>query len=113
LEFFRFIKSERNLRRSDERHMEQSDLTDETLYSRAVNPQKSVEETTFDTLRNEQLRLAIRQLPEVQRRRFLLYHEFGLTYKQIAEMEGCAFQVVAKAVKAAESKFKKYFENQG
>ena len=58
LEFLRFVKTERNLRRWDERHIEQSDLTDETLYNRALNPPKSVEDTAFDSLQNEQLRRA-------------------------------------------------------
>ena len=113
LEFLRFVKTERNLRRSDERHIEQSDLTEETLYDRAFYPPKSVEDMAFDSLQNEQLRLAIQSLPETQRRRFVLYHEFGLTYEQIAEMEGCTFQATAKAVKSAELKIKNFFENQG
>jgi len=71
LEFLRFVKTERNLRRWDERHTEQSELTDEMLYKRALHPPKSIEDATFDSLRNEQLRLAIQELPEVQRRRFL------------------------------------------
>ena len=113
LEFLRFIRIERNLRRWDERHTEQSELTDEALFMRALNPQKSVEETVFDSLRNDHLRQAVQSLSEIQRRRFVLYHEFGLTYAQIAEMEGCAFQAVAKAVKVAEITIKKYFGNQG
>ena len=112
LEFLRFVKVERNLRRSDERHMEQSDLTDETLNKRAVNPQKDVEDIVFDSMRSEQLWLAIKQLSEIQRRRFVLYHEFGLTYEQIATIENCTFQAVALTIKAAENKIKKYFENQ-
>lgn len=107
LEFWRFVKQERNLRRSDERHIEQSDLTDETLYNRALRPPKSIEETTFDTLRDERLRQIIANLPEIQRRRFILHHEFGLTYEQIAGMEGCTFQAVAKAVTNAETTIKK------
>ena len=69
LEFLRFVKIERNLRRWDERHIEQSELTDETLYSKTLNHQKSVEDTAFDSLHNEKLRLAIQDLPETQRRR--------------------------------------------
>ena len=111
LEFLRFIKTERNLRRSDERHLEQSDLTDETLFRRALFPQKSVEETAFDSLRNEQLRQAIQQLPEIQRRRFVLYHEFGLTYEQIAEMEGCHFTSVRIAILRAEEKIRVIIKN--
>ncbi len=109
LEFLRFVKVERNLRRSDERHIEQSELTDETLYNRAAHPPKGVEETAFDSLQNERLRQAIAELPEVQRRRFVLYHEFGLTYEQIAKMEDCTFQAVAKSVKTAENTIKKLF----
>jgi RNA polymerase sigma-70 factor (ECF subfamily) len=113
LEFLRFVKVERNLRRWDERHTEQSDLTDETLHSRALNPQKSVEDAVIDGLCNEQLQRAVESLPEIQRRRFVLYHEYGLTYEQIADMEGCTFQAVGKAVKAAETAIKNIFEKQG
>lgn len=69
LEFLRFVKTERNLRRWDERHTEQSDLTDVSLYDRALHKPKSVEDAAFDSLRNEKLRLAIQDLPEIQRRR--------------------------------------------
>jgi RNA polymerase sigma-70 factor (ECF subfamily) len=95
-EFLKFVKIERNLTRWGERHIEQSEQTDETLRQRMVKPPKSLEETVFDSERNERLRLAIQQLPEIQRRRFVLHHEFGLTYEQIGEMEGCTFQAVAK-----------------
>ena len=113
LECLRIVRAERNLRRWDERHVEQSGLTDETLYNRALDPQKSVEESALDNFRNEQLRQAIHSLPKIQRRRFVLYHVYGFTYEQIAETEGCSFQAVAKAVKVAESAIKKFFENQG
>lgn len=106
LEFQRFVKTERNLRRWDERHIEQSDLTDESLHSRAIHQPKCVEDMVFDAQRNEQLRLAIQNLPETQRRRFVLYHEFGLTYEQIAKMEGCKKQSVCESVTRAEKEIK-------
>jgi RNA polymerase sigma-70 factor (ECF subfamily) len=102
LEFLRFVKIERNLRRWDERHLEQSDLTDETIYRRALYLPKSVEDSAFDSLINKRLRLAIQELPEIQRRRFVLYHEFGLTYRQIAEMEGCSHVAVIQSVSKAQ-----------
>jgi RNA polymerase sigma-70 factor (ECF subfamily) len=114
LEFLRFVKTERNLRRWDERHIEQSELTDETLYNRAANPPKSVEEMIFDSQRDERLRRAVAELPEIQRRRFVLHHEFGLTYEQIAAMEGRNLSSVYESVRAAEAKIKekmKFFEN--
>jgi len=112
LEFSRFVKTERNLRRWDERHTEQSDLTEETLYNRALNPPKSVEDLAFDSLQSEKLRMAIQDLPEIQRRRFVLHHEFGLTYEQIAEIEGCHFTSARTAVLRAEEKIKNIFEIQ-
>ena len=112
LEFQRFNKIERNLRRWDERHIEQSDLTDETLYDRALRQPKSLEETVYDSQRDELLRLAVQSLPKIQRRRFVLYHEHGLTYEQIAEIEGCHFTSVRIAVLRAEEKIKKFFEKQ-
>ena len=50
---------------------------------------KSVEELIFDAEQRELLRKAISALPEIQRRRFLLYHEYDFNYRQIGEMEHC------------------------
>ena len=111
LEFCRFVKRERNLRRSDERHIEQSDLTDETLYNRALQQPKSVEESVFDGLRDERLRQAIAELPGIQRRRFVLHHEFGLTYEQIAEMEGCTKMPVKRSIDRATERIREELKN--
>lgn len=110
LEFLSFVKIECSLGHWNERHREHSELTDETLHRRALRPPKSVEDTTLDSLRSEQLRLAVESLAAIQRRRFVLYHEFGLTYEQIAKMEGCTFQAVAKTVKSAEATVKKFIQ---
>ena len=109
LEFTRFIKQERNLRRSDERHLEQSELTDEALYNRVLHKQKSLEDWTLDRLRDEQLQQVIAELSETQRRRFILYHECDLTYEQIAKIDGCTFQAVAKSVQAVKNNLRKIF----
>ena len=71
-----------------DRHYEHSELTEISLYNRAVSPPESVEEAVFRNLRYETLHRAIKQLPEVQRRRLILYYFMGLTYAQIAEKEG-------------------------
>jgi RNA polymerase sigma-70 factor (ECF subfamily) len=110
-EFCAFVKCERNLRRWDERHTEQSELTDETLYNRALHPPKSVDETVADDERDERLRQAIKQLPKTQRRRFMLYHEHGFTYAQIAEMEGCKKQSICDSVLLAEKKIRGKLKN--
>jgi len=50
---------------------------------------------------------ALAKLTGIQRRRYLLYHVDGLTLRQIADMEGVAFQVIDRSISAAEKKIKK------
>ena len=110
-EFRRYIKIERNLRRWDERHLEQSELTEVALYNRALFPDKTVEETVFDNLQVKQFRAVLQKLSKTQRRRFVLHYEFGLTFEQIAKMEGCKSQAVHKCVSRVEEKIKKIVNN--
>lgn len=92
-----------------ERHIEHSELTEVELYARAIVDVESVEITAYKRIRNEQLHRAIADLPEVQRRRLVMYYFDSLTYEEIAEREGCTHPAVIKSVKAAISKLKKYF----
>lgn len=107
LEFLRFINVERNLQRWDERHTEQSALTDETLYKRALKPPISLEETALDNLQNEQIQLAAQSLSELQQRRLVLHYKYGLTYEQIAKKEGCRKSAVGESVRLAEEKIRR------
>ncbi len=93
-----------------DRHYEHSELTEISLYNRTAMLPESVEEAVFRNLRYEALHKAIKQLPETQRRRLVLYYFAGLTYAQIAEKEGCTFQAVGKSITAAEKRLKKILE---
>jgi len=106
LQFQNFVKIECSLRNWNERYREYSELTDESLHKRALYPQKSVEETACGNLLDEQLYMVVESLPEIQRRRFILHHEYGLTYEQIAKMEGCKRQPVTRSVERAEEKIR-------
>ena len=91
------------------RHLEQSDLTEETLTNRAANPPETVEDHVFRRIMYGELHKAIAQLPDTQRRRLILYYFGGYTYDQIAQMEGCKHPAIIKSVAAAEKNIKKYF----
>ena len=84
--------------------IEQSEVMDETLYKRALHSSKSVEETIICNDMASQLYAAIEKLPDIQRRRFLLYYEIRLTYEQIAEMEECTKRAVKFSVDIAKEK---------
>ena len=91
-----------------DKHYERTEQTEASLNKRAVKPQESVEEIVSQRIEVDRLHQAIAQLPEKQRRRLVLYYFGEFTYEQIAEMEGCKFQVIAKSIKAAEKNLKKF-----
>lgn len=110
LEFIAFRKKNRNLQGFDERHREYSELTDETLNRRARHTPKSVEDIIVERERAEAYRLAVAELPEIQRRRFVLYYEHELTFEKIGKMEGCSATSVKASVDRAKAKIKKKLE---
>lgn len=111
MEFCHFIKRERNLRRSDERHLEQSELTEETLCRRAVHKPKPVDDAVNDNIRMERLNRAIMELPEIQKRRFMLHFDLGLTYEQIGAMEGCTKMPIKRSIDRAIEKIRLALKN--
>ena len=94
-----------------DRHYEQSELTEASLYDRAVYRPATVEESALQSMEYAQLHRAISGLPEIQKRRLILYYFQGLTYEQIAEMEGCTKRAVKFSVDIAVEKLKKIFKN--
>lgn len=83
-------------------HYEHSELTEATLERRMAHYQESLEERAIRMDCYERLHAAIEKLPEGQRRRLRLYYFGGLTYEEIAKIDGCSFQAVAKSIAAGE-----------
>lgn len=96
-----------------DRHYEQSVLSESSLNMRAVNPQESVEEIVFRDLKNQMLHKTISKLSEKQRKRLVLYYFCDMTYKQIADSEGCKYQTVQKSIEKAKNKIKKFLTYNG
>lgn len=90
-----------------DRHIKHSELTEATLNKRAFHKPKTVEEIVNDRMGSEQLYRAILELPEIQKRRLLLYHFGGLTYEQIAKMEGCSKRAVKFSIDCAKEKIRR------
>lgn len=94
-----------------DRHIEQSELSEETLEQRMHRTPCTVEETVYQAIQHEQLHQAIDHLPKIQRRRLILYYFYDFTYERIAEMEGCSVHSVFVAIERAKEKIK-FFLNQ-
>ncbi len=94
-----------------DRHIEQSEIWEPTLNLRAVKKQENTEDVVCRKILTERLHKAIAKLPEVQRRRVILYYFEEMTYDRIAEKEGCTKRAVKFSIDIAVEKLKKIFEN--
>ena len=115
--FFEFRQMEhrnRNLQQWNQRHREFNEVWDETLYRRALWVPKTLDERMIEKERNEIFAKAVARLPEIQRRRFLLYYEYDFNFYQIGKMEHCTASAVQKSVSVAREKvmaeMKKYLQ---
>ena len=106
LMFGEFVRYERMLKRRDERYLEQSALTDETLSKRAKRKECSLEDAICQSFQNEELYKAIDALPETQKRRLKLYYFENMTFEQIATLENCKYQAVQQSIFTALKKIK-------
>lgn len=92
------------------RHIEHFELTEASLNDRAFYKAESLEETVSRNIEYELLHKAISKLPEIQKRRLLLYFFGELTYEQIAQIESCTKRAVKFSVDLAIEKLKKAFD---
>lgn len=109
---FDLNKTDRNLTRSDERNLEHSDLTDETLIKRSFKKPKGIEEIILEKEMKKLFWQAVGELPDVQRKRLLLYYDYGYSLKEIAKMENCSIRAVQYSLdigkKKLENNLKKF-----
>ena len=90
-----------------DRHIEQSEVWESTLNTRALHEPEGVEETVLRKIQVKRLHMAVHELPEMQKRRLLLYYFEDLTYEQIAELEGCSKVAVKYMIDKALKNLKK------
>lgn len=93
-----------------DRHLEQSEIYEETLNKRAVSTPPNVEEIVLDKLLTEQLHRAIDALPSKQKRRLVMHYFDDMTFQEIASKEGCSERAVEYSVHNAIQKLKKFFD---
>ena len=91
------------------RYLEHSELTEGTLNQRALLQPELIEDNVYRKIMYDQLHTAISELPNVQRRRVLLYYFGGYTYEQIAKKEGCTKMAVKFSIDIAVKKLRDKF----
>lgn len=93
-----------------DRHLEQSEIWESSFNERALWKPKTVEDIVFENFQKEELHKAIKKLPEIQRRRLVLYYFKGMTYERIAEKERCTKMAVKNSVDKAIGNLRKILE---
>ena len=91
-------------------HYERSKLTEEALYERAFSVSPPIESVVSLKMEREKLHRAIQSLPEIQRRRLILYYFGEMTYEQIADIEKCSYPAARRSVLSAIDNLKKILE---
>ena len=94
-----------------ERHIEHSEIYENTLNNRAVDKPVSLEQEVENKIMVDELKNAINLLSEVQKRRLKMYYFEDMTLKQIADIEGCSPKNIFKSIEQAKENIKKNLKN--
>lgn len=98
------------LERSEARHTHHLEMIPEWNFPQEAHV-PSPEQMMIEHFENSVLCNALKQLPPVQLRRFLLKHYFELSSKQIAKIEGCSIRVVDRSILRAKEKLQQILRN--
>lgn len=89
------------------RHIEHSEIYEDTLNARALNKTLSVDEIVEKKIIIEELKNAIQELPDIQRNRLKKYYFDNKTFEEIAKEEKCTKRAVKFSVDIAIDKISK------
>lgn len=89
-----------------DRHIEHLEQTDEFIFQRAVLKEKNLEEEVFEKMLYQEVRQAIQELPEIQKRRLEFYYFKNMTLEEIARVENCTHRAIKFSIDLAIKKLK-------
>ena len=76
------------------RHIEYSELTEQSLNKRVTSPDMPIEDKAIQNNLYSKLYISIESLPSVQRRRIILKYFYNMTIEEIAQIEQCSTRAV-------------------
>lgn len=83
------------------KHIERNEVYEETLFHKSIDVSISVEEQVESKILHEELKDAINELNDVQRRRVKKYFFENKTYEEIASEENCSKVAVKYSIDIA------------
>lgn len=94
-----------------QRHIEHSEVYEETLNTKAVDKPMGVDEIVENKIMSEDLKNAINSLPETQKRRIKKYFFEDKTYEEIALEENCTKMAIKFSIDSGLEKISKKLKN--
>ena len=88
-------------------HIEHSEIYENNLNERAMDKPLGVDEIVETMLINEELKKAINELSEVQKRRIKMYYFEDMTLEDIARVEKTSHQAISKSIIKALTELRK------
>lgn len=102
---------EENLAHEKRRHWDIREFDEYIVATEGRPPhQETPEEYVCRKETRDELLSVLENCTEAQRRRFLLYALDGLTYEQIAQLDGCSKAAIQDSIEAVRKKFRKLFK---
>lgn len=92
------------------KHIEYSEVYEETLYHRSITETISVEEEVSNKIISEEIKFAINELNDIQKRRIIKYYFYDKTYEEIANEEKCSKVAVKYSIDTAIKNISKKFK---
>lgn len=105
-------QSDRQIRsqgRQDRRYLANEEYIDGLTDTTTVYPQEDFADLMIRMDSYRELHALIKKLPDMQRRRLSMYFFDGLTYRQIAVIEGVNHKSIVQSVKIALDKLRKKY----
>lgn len=76
------------------KHIEYNEVYEESLYHRSSAETVSLEDEVESKILSEEIKSAINELSEIQKRRLIKYYFYNMTYEEIASEENCTKRAV-------------------
>lgn len=108
--FLKSVAQAKKEKNEQDRHIEQSELTEATLQRRMANKPSPLEDQLHTEMENDRLWQAIKELPKLSQKRIYLYYFERMTLEQIAKIEGVETYPVWISIQIALKKLRTILE---
>lgn len=93
-----------------DRHIEHLHLDEIQMYNRLKLSNKNLENEVIEDLENQDLHIAIKKLPQIQRRRIYLYYFCNMKQREIALQEKTSIRAIQYSLECALKNLKKFLK---